>query len=430
MARRARGASGRLCDGPAFTGRPCDHAGTGRHGGHPARTRRRGRRGGPPRPDRHPPAAEPARRVRRPCAARGGRGEVDRRPVLHLARRRSRLPAVRGAVAGGRARRARAPAARRQQHRRARPDASPRSTRIRTSRCGCTTRSSSAARARSASSPTSRASTAACTTSRSPSTTRSTVVGGRNIGDEYFGAGSGVVFADLDVLAVGPAVRDVSKQFDLYWNSASAYPAAAFVAPRRDRRRRALTAQFAATRADPDVGRLPRGGARHAARARPARAAGSPSNGRQPGSCTTTRPRRWTREGRTDVLLFPELVRTLGRPEKSLDLSRRTSCPATTGTAALAALARRGVKVRILTNSLAASDVSAVHAGLREAPPGPAARRRPALRAQADGRRRSRATARRASGRARRRACTPRPSPSTASASSSARSTSTRARRG
>jgi putative cardiolipin synthase len=58
------------------------------------------------------------------------------------------------------------------------------------------------------------------------------VVGGRNIGNEYFGAGSGVGFADLDVIAVGPAVRDVSREFDLYWNSPSAYPAASFVSDR------------------------------------------------------------------------------------------------------------------------------------------------------------------------------------------------------
>ena len=55
------------------------------------------------------------------------------------------------------------------------------------------------------------------------------VVGGRNVANEYFGAGSEIGFADLDVLAVGPVVRDVSKEFDLYWNSASAYPAAGFV---------------------------------------------------------------------------------------------------------------------------------------------------------------------------------------------------------
>ena len=51
---------------------------------------------------------------------------------------------------------------------------------------------------------------------------QATVVGGRNIGNEYFGAGNGVVFTDLDVLAVGAGVPEVSREFDLYWNSASA----------------------------------------------------------------------------------------------------------------------------------------------------------------------------------------------------------------
>src|SRR4030095_9733722 len=45
------------------------------------------------------------------------------------------------------------------------------------------------------------------------------IVGGRNIGNEYFGAGDEAPFADLDVIAVGPVVREVSDEFDLYWNS-------------------------------------------------------------------------------------------------------------------------------------------------------------------------------------------------------------------
>src|SRR5262245_57926636 len=55
---------------------------------------------------------------------------------------------------------------------------------------------------------------------------RASIVGGRNVGNEYFGAGQGVVFEDLDVIAVGTAVQAVSAAFDLYWNSASAYPLA------------------------------------------------------------------------------------------------------------------------------------------------------------------------------------------------------------
>ena len=50
------------------------------------------------------------------------------------------------------------------------------------------------------------------------------VVGGRNIGDEYFSAREGVNFADLDLLAVGPVVQDLSRSFDEYWNSEWAYP--------------------------------------------------------------------------------------------------------------------------------------------------------------------------------------------------------------
>jgi len=52
-----------------------------------------------------------------------------------------------------------------------------------------------------------------------------TIIGGSNIGDEYFGAAAkGSLFVDLDVMAVGPIVTEVSKDFDRYWASASSYP--------------------------------------------------------------------------------------------------------------------------------------------------------------------------------------------------------------
>ena len=50
------------------------------------------------------------------------------------------------------------------------------------------------------------------------------VVGGRNIGDEYFNANSEVDFSDFDVLAVGPVVPEISRTFDAYWNSQLAVP--------------------------------------------------------------------------------------------------------------------------------------------------------------------------------------------------------------
>ncbi len=53
---------------------------------------------------------------------------------------------------------------------------------------------------------------------------RLAVVGGRNLGDEYFGASEEVNFVDLDFAMVGPVVRDVSASFDRFWNSEVSYP--------------------------------------------------------------------------------------------------------------------------------------------------------------------------------------------------------------
>lgn len=49
------------------------------------------------------------------------------------------------------------------------------------------------------------------------------IVGGRNIGDEYFDLHPHMNFRDRDVLAVGPVVRGMSANFDAYWNNAWAY---------------------------------------------------------------------------------------------------------------------------------------------------------------------------------------------------------------
>src|SRR5262245_9962362 len=53
---------------------------------------------------------------------------------------------------------------------------------------------------------------------------QASIVGGRNVGDEYFGADSPVEFADLDALVIGAVVPEISASFDAYWNSESATP--------------------------------------------------------------------------------------------------------------------------------------------------------------------------------------------------------------
>ena len=54
------------------------------------------------------------------------------------------------------------------------------------------------------------------------------IVGGRNIGEEYFELKESVMFEDYEVLAIGPVVKDIGAGFDKFWNSELAVPIAAF----------------------------------------------------------------------------------------------------------------------------------------------------------------------------------------------------------
>ncbi|MBS0451149.1 MAG: phospholipase D family protein [Proteobacteria bacterium] len=188
------------------------------------------------------------------------------------------------------------------------------------------------------------------------------IVGGRNIGDEYFGANMEVGFQDLDVMTVGPVVREVSDEFDLFWNSASAYPGASLLpaAPadgpvqlraswEANRDREEAREYLAATSRTPLVNEVVQGKLEfewtkaHVLHDDPAK---------------TLQPVE-----RKDLHMLPQLEAALGRPDKELDLVSPYFVPGKDFTADLSALARRGIKVRVLTNSLSATDVAPVHAG-------------------------------------------------------------------
>ena len=57
------------------------------------------------------------------------------------------------------------------------------------------------------------------------------ITGGRNLGDQYFGSGDKQNFVDLDVLAAGRIVRDMSASFDRFWNDDLAYPVQTLLDP-------------------------------------------------------------------------------------------------------------------------------------------------------------------------------------------------------
>ena len=50
------------------------------------------------------------------------------------------------------------------------------------------------------------------------------IVGGRNIGNHYFGVSEDINFRDMDIAAVGPIVRDISKLYDYFWNGKWSVP--------------------------------------------------------------------------------------------------------------------------------------------------------------------------------------------------------------
>jgi len=61
-----------------------------------------------------------------------------------------------------------------------------------------------------------------------------TIIGGRNVGSEYFAANEDMNFGDLDVAAFGPVVQDVSSMFDQYWNNDLAVPVSEIAKPLDD----------------------------------------------------------------------------------------------------------------------------------------------------------------------------------------------------
>ena len=201
---------------------------------------------------------------------------------------------------------------------------------------------------------------------------QATIIGGRNVGDEYFDAGQGLSFVDLDVLAIGPVVDDVSNDFDRYWTSDSSYPAER-VLPRVSQTAIAeVTAAAARVEKDPAaVAYMQAIASSQYVQQVLAR--------RLPFEWATVHmvsddPAKGLGRARDDELLWTRLKQLLKAPQLELELVSPYFVPGKDGVAYFSALARQGIKVTILTNSLAATDVAAVHAGY-------AKRRQPMLEA-------------------------------------------------
>ena len=188
-----------------------------------------------------------------------------------------------------------------------------------------------------------------------------TIVGGRNIGDEYFGAGHDVVFVDLDVVAIGPVVSDVSTDFDRYWHSASAFPVDKILPPASAESKKNVADLFARAVQSPDAKAFVQAVARQ------------PlisdlleqrlSFEWAPTRMVSDDPAKGLGRAKARQLLVSRLKSLVGEATSELLLVSPYLVPGKTGSRQLAALSKRGVKISILTNSLEATDVAAVHAG-------------------------------------------------------------------
>ena len=192
---------------------------------------------------------------------------------------------------------------------------------------------------------------------------QATILGGRNIGNEYFEAHPDIAFADLDVLAVGTAVQEVSSSFDRYWNSELAYPISVL------KTKAPTDQQIEKVRMDLD---------RYVADQADSAYLKNLRNSELAKTLREDQVRyRWGEaeviydqpekilhgQSKSQFHLTPKLQPYFRGVNRELILFSPYFVPGKSGAAFLSQLSQRGIRVRILTNSLASTDVGIVHSG-------------------------------------------------------------------
>ena len=194
------------------------------------------------------------------------------------------------------------------------------------------------------------------------------IVGGRNIGDVYFGLADGMNFRDLDVLTVGASARAIAGSFDAFWRSDFAMPSAAF-----DVAGRAAPDDASAALAELEsaiAARLREH--REVARVHGEENPDDSLHRTLPGLSDLLADLVWASASVIDdapdspatgaVRLGRKLAETLSDVRATLDIEAGYFVPGTDGLSALGDLVAQGVEVRILTNSFASGDVLATQA--------------------------------------------------------------------
>ncbi|TRD23546.1 phospholipase D family protein [Palleronia caenipelagi] len=184
-----------------------------------------------------------------------------------------------------------------------------------------------------------------------------TVIGGRNIGNEYFQIGQNNFFIDMDVLAAGPIVGDTLNSFDSYWNARSVFEVESIISGDGDMEAFRTAADTA--RADEDVQPVIN-------TSRSSLAAFL--DGRATMEWTEVRlladdPVKGLGKATDEQLMISGMTEILRGAERSLDVVSAYFVPGKKGTELFSSLAEDGREVSILTNALNTTDHLVVHSG-------------------------------------------------------------------
>ncbi|WP_313550417.1 phospholipase D family protein [Pseudomonas sp.] len=192
------------------------------------------------------------------------------------------------------------------------------------------------------------------------------IVGGRNLGDEYFDAKPEMNFTDLDLLGAGPVAHQLGVSFDQYWNSEISQPITGFL--RRPPTAHALTRMRTGLKRYLDSERVKDSALYNRLRrydTAPQMEGWLHELTWANGKALWDAPRKVLAEGEPDrnLLLTTQLMPSLDDVHKELFLVSAYFVPTQTGVEYLGEKAHEGVDIRVLTNSLEATDVPAVHGG-------------------------------------------------------------------
>ncbi|MCF6311383.1 MAG: phospholipase D family protein [Verrucomicrobiales bacterium] len=192
------------------------------------------------------------------------------------------------------------------------------------------------------------------------------ILGGRNIGDEYFNANHDLDYGDLDVMVIGPVVEKVENSFDRYWNSQLAYPISTLhpQTPNQTQTTQ-LRSQLASLIKLPEAKRY-RVALENSQLASDLRNKNLKFEWTQARIVVDAPEKTTSPRSAKELHLTTQLKPYFDHTQKELILISPYFVPTKKGTAFLCKLSQQGTRVRILTNSLASTDVAPVHAGYRK----------------------------------------------------------------